>query len=157
MPDKKTAKKKSGTKKPTKKKPLGRPTKYNATIQKKADDYINKYKDLDQVIPSTAGLAVYLKISKKTLYNWAETNKAFLHTLETIQDMQELIAVNSGLSGAFQPTITKLVLANHGYHEKQDIEHSGNISTEKIDYSKLTDKELADMRRLANKARNQGN
>jgi len=31
--------------------------------------------------------------------------------------------VNKGLTGDFNATITKLMLANHGYSEKQSIDH----------------------------------
>jgi len=83
----------------------------------KALDYIKNYADYDDVIPSVAGLAVALEVSKKTLYNWSEVpeNIKFLHALEKLSTNQENKLLNGGLSGRFNPAITKLIMYNHGY------------------------------------------
>jgi len=43
-----------------------------------------------------------------------------LYTLSRIATNQEFRLLNGGLLGDFNPAITKLALANHGYSEKQD-------------------------------------
>ena len=98
----------------------GQPTKYNDEVLAQAIDYLE---DCPDIIPSAVGLAVHLKVSRKTLYNWAdkEENEEFANVLELINDAQHHKALNNGLSGDYNATITKLVLANHGYHEKQEI------------------------------------
>lgn len=156
----KTTKKKpvkTPAKKPTKKKKKspGAPTKYNANVQKKADSYIVRYKTYGDKVPTVCGLACVLGVVERTLYNWGDANPAFLQTLERIQATQKRGLVNGGLSGDFHPTIAKLMLSNHGMHEKNQIEHSGEVKTDNIDYSNLTGEELDTMRRLADKARNQ--
>lgn len=100
--------------------PFGRPTKYSPEMLEKAVDYVKNYEEHDHVIPSIAGLAVVLGVCRKTIYSWAdkEENADFLYTLGRIDTNQEFKLLNSGLSGDFNPTITKLALANHGYHEK---------------------------------------
>lgn len=97
----------------------GRPTDYNDKTISKVEDYLANCPD---AIPSLVGLAIHLGTTSKTIYNWSkvEGRDEFLHTLERIQDSQHNIALNKGLSGEFNATITKLVLANHGYHEKTE-------------------------------------
>lgn len=122
---------------------LGRPSLYNAELQAKADEYIFEFEKQGDVIPSHAGLACWLGLAKSTLYEWKKTYPAFSVTLEAIQSKQEVIAVNKGLAGIFNSTITKLVLANHGYSDKQEIEHHGRIDS-KVS-REMTDSELEEM------------
>ena len=99
--------------------PAGRPTDYNDEIISKVNAYIDECPD---ELPSIVGLAIYLEVTKKTIYNWSkvEGREEFLHTLDKIEDAQHNIALNKGLTGDFNATITKLVLANHGYHDKSE-------------------------------------
>lgn len=99
----------------------GQPTKYNNSILEIANDYIDSYNDkYEHAIPSVAGLAVILKVSRTTIYNWSEEpeNTEFLYTLSRIATNQEFKLLDGGLLGSFNPTITKLALANHGYSDK---------------------------------------
>lgn len=123
----------------------GRPTEYNEEVLKKAQDYVKHYVTNGDVIPSIAGLAVHLGVAKNTLYNWAkeEKNIEFMHTLEEIAYRQENVTLNSGLKGVFNSTISKLVLANHGYHDKQQIESTIAVTTTESDVKK----ELEDIKR----------
>ena len=105
----------------------GRPSKYNVGTQFKADIYLSIYEDqLEEVVPSHAGLAVYLKVCKETLYEWKKHHPKFSNTLRNIKIAQEQCLLNRGLSGKYNAQITKLMLANHGYSEKTDLKHSGD-------------------------------
>ena len=118
------------------KNPVGRPTKYNEDLQVQADEYIFKYKDVGDVIPSRVGLCCYLGVSKRISYEWELLYPEFLHTLENIESMQERTAVNRGLDGTFNAAITKLILHNHGYSEKQELAHTspdGSMSPTRIE------------------------
>ncbi len=103
--------------------PVGRPTKYNDEMQAQADAYIAEWSDYD-AIPSRVGLCCYLGIDKTTSYDWEVLYPEFSHTLRAVDAMQEREAVNKGITGAFNSTITKLVLANHGYSERQAVDHT---------------------------------
>lgn len=98
----------------------GRPTKYSTAMLKQAHAYTENYKALGDIVPTAAGLACELGVSKRTVYTWAEEHPEFSHTLQIVQAMQERKLTSGGLDGTFQPTITKLMLANHGYHDKVD-------------------------------------
>ena len=107
---------------------IGRPSLLDEEMLQRAKDYmLGGFKDIENVVPSAAGLACYLGVSKKTIFNWANVSEddennplgvEFLHTLNAIQDKQEMMLINGGLSQVFSGTITKLMLTNHGYSDK---------------------------------------
>jgi hypothetical protein len=103
----------------------GRPSKLTPELMDKAADYINKYQE-HSVIPSVAGLALYLKISRAAVYVWAKDNEDFMDILEDILSKQEQLCLSNGLTGDYNATIVKLVLGKHGYSDKQETELSGN-------------------------------
>ena len=105
---------------------MGAPTKYTQDLQDQADEYIFKYSEVGDVIPSRVGLCCYLGVSKRVSYEWEILYPDFMHTLDNIEAMQERTAVNRGLDGTFNAAITKLILHNHGYSEKQAIDHTTN-------------------------------
>lgn len=122
-------------------KKTGRPTKYDDTILDKTQDYINSCVDeydefhktrsdnsngYDRLVkvnlPSVAGLAVYLRVSKSTIWLWAKDYPDFSDALDEIAVLQEKRLVDGGMSGEYNSTIAKLVLAtNHNYREKSDV------------------------------------
>jgi len=96
---------------------MARPTKYNEEIQKLADEYISMplfetYKIQkvvrDEVvdvelqrpsgIPSVAGLALKLDVTRKTIYNWGEDESKFLYTLEKLNEKQKDFLLYHGLT-----------------------------------------------------------
>ena len=101
------------------KNPMGRPTKYNDQVLVDSIDYLMNCPD---ILPSVVGLAVHLGVCSKTLNNWCsnEDLSDFLRTLTMIKDAQHHKALIGGLTGGFNSVITKLVLANYGYHDKVD-------------------------------------
>jgi len=102
----------------------GRPTDYNEKILTRARDYLENYKKLGDEIPSNAGLAVYLGLSRDIIQKWRkeEGKEEFFYILAAIQVKQENVLINKGLNRGFNSNITKLILGKHGYHEKKDIE-----------------------------------
>lgn len=101
----------------------GRPTKYSAALQRKADAYVDGgWKKCGDVVPSIAGLSVEIGINRETAHAWAkdENKPAFSNTLKRMAAIQERESLSGGLSGKFNPTITKLLLHNHGYSDKSD-------------------------------------
>lgn len=109
----------------------GRPTDYCEEIQAKADAYADGgFIDCGDVVPSRAGLALELDLSRATLANW-EKHPAFLATLGKIAYLQERISLNGGLKGDLNSTIVKLLLANHGYSDKvqqDNVSSDGSMS-----------------------------
>ena len=111
----------------------GRPSILTPELKARAAEYVERFAENGDVIPSAAGLAVWLKISKASVYNFGAQDDQFLDTLNAIQAKQEAIALNNGLLGEFNAMITKLVLANHGYSDRvqQDVTSSDGSMTPK--------------------------
>jgi hypothetical protein len=103
--------------------PLGRPSLLTPELVAKAREYLFSYEEQGAVSPSVSGLACWLGISKASVYNYGEQNTDFLGTLDAIQAKQETVALNKGITGEFNSTIAKLVLANHGYSDRVQQDH----------------------------------
>ena len=100
---------------------VGRPSKYNRKLVRRAYEYITDYSKLGHAIPTKAGLCLYLGIGKDTVNRWSkESDKTeFKVALEQLEALQEASLVSNGLTGDFNSAITKLCLAsNHGYSEQ---------------------------------------
>jgi hypothetical protein len=125
----------------------GRPTEYTAEVQALADAYVDGgFVEQGDIVPSRAGLALALKCSRQTLKNW-ETNAQFLGTLDRLNFLQERISLNGGLRGDMNSTIVKLLLANHGYSDRVQQDHTssdGSMSPAKP-ARELSDQELEAM------------
>jgi hypothetical protein len=132
---------------------VGRPTKYNDEINQRAKEYIDTaFIAEGDAVPMAAGMACFLGVSKRTIYYWADENPEFLHTLDEMQAKQERMLASKGLSGDFNSVITKLMLSNHGYSDKQNIDHtSKGESLNKPDLSKLSNEELRQIAELQRK------
>lgn len=105
---------------------VGRPSELADCLVKAKEYLLGDYETFGDVVPSVAGLACYLGKSREAMYEYARNNKEFSDTLDSIKTMQENKLINKGLSGEFNATITKLMLSNHGYSEKQELDHKSS-------------------------------
>ena len=122
----------------------GRPTTYKEEYINKVDEYLAECQDEDKQVvkqssekyemydnklkvnlPTVEGFALWLGISKSTLYDWKKKHKDFSDSLEMIVEEQRKRLLNMGLSGDYNSTIAKLILSsNHGYTEKSNVDHT---------------------------------
>jgi len=72
-------------------------------------------------LPSIAGLAVFMGISRDTVYDWKGKYPYFSDIIEELLTMQERFLVEGGVSGSYNPMISKLILTKHGYADKQEV------------------------------------
>lgn len=95
-------------------------TTYNEKMQAKIDEYLDVY---ETPIPSVAGLSLYLGVTRACIYKWSKVpeNTALVESLARLSATQEEKALTGGLLGDYNSTITKLVLANHGYSDKAEV------------------------------------
>jgi len=102
--------------------PAGRPTDYSKETIAKSLDYLERYKEFGDVIPSIAGLSVVLGVARKTIYDWAsqDEKKEFCNIVEKLLAHQEKQLVDNGLVGTYNSSITKLMLTKHGYSDKTE-------------------------------------
>ena len=103
----------------------GQPTKYSAEAQEIADAYVDGgFVECGDVVPSVAGLAVEIGVNRDTMYAWRDKHKEFSDTLARMMFVQERLSLSGGLRGDMNSTIVKLLLANHGYSDRQAVDHT---------------------------------
>lgn len=113
----------------------GRPTKATDELLARANDYLDHWQDFG-VIPSITALALYLGVSRQTLHNWAtEQGHPFFDILERTMCLQEVTALNKGLTGEWNAMLVKLVLGKHGYHDRTETDntHRGEVKVTRIE------------------------
>lgn len=113
---------------------LGRPIKYRPIFKKKTLEYVQKCRDeWERVVknesekgtqfeiknkvelPTMAGLALYLGVTKTSLYKWKKEYPDFSYSLSSLLAEQEKRLTNNGLGGQYDPKLTALLLGvNHG-------------------------------------------
>lgn len=123
----------------------GRPTIWNTPeeLEAKVVEYFNSTNKV-----TISGLALYLGVERKTLYNYEERPE-FLHIIkkarQTVEAKYEEILVYDKNMAVIFP------LKNMGWTDKQEIdqktEHSGSIN-HRVDYSKLSDAALREISNL---------
>jgi hypothetical protein len=138
----------------------GRPTDYTPEIIAAAWIYANGgWKDVGDLVPSVAGLACEIGIRRETCHAWAkEPNNEFSNILKVIAEKQERALLNNGLSGAFNPPITKMMLSKHGYSDKIETDltsSDGSMTPQALNLKNLSDTELEAMGKLMAKAQAQ--
>ena len=114
----------------------GRPSSYTDETDEQAREYLSGgYKgDLidsnspelgytGEPYPTIAGLALYLGISRETVYAWKgdETKPEFSDIVDDLMATQEMKLIRGGILNEFNPTITKLALTKHNYSDRQDM------------------------------------
>ena len=107
--------------------PGGRPTLYTDELLEKAREYIENHVKYGDVVPSHAGLATEIGITRKTLYEWAKDSEkaAFSDILDECNRKQERMLLSGALVGDMNANIAKLMLGKHGYSEKHQQELTG--------------------------------
>ena len=95
--------------------PAGRPSKYTPALLMKAYTYLSVYKQNDEVVPTIAGLAVFLGITKQTCFVWRDEpdKQQFSDLLDNLMDVQERELASGGLQGRYNGSITKMMMTKH--------------------------------------------
>jgi hypothetical protein len=104
---------------------MARPTEYTPEIVEMAKEYLETFSDLGDVVPTIAGMACEIGRARSTLYKWAgeDGKEEFSDIFNQVAEYQERRLVNGGLSGGFNPAVTKMMLTKHGYSDKSEIDH----------------------------------
>lgn len=139
--------------------PAGRPSEYSESILIQSAEYLKACSDkrikriagesekftkydykLKVNLPTLEGLARYLKIHRDTVYAWEKEHPEFSDIIGELRAKQLESLVNNGLSGDYNPTIAKVLLAKHGYKESTEVENKGGVKftfEEPDEYKKL--------------------
>ena len=120
--------------------PAGRPTDYTPELIAKAWEYANGGWEAVDTVPTVAGLACELNISRDTCYEWGKDAQKpeFSDILSKIAQTQERTLVNNGLKGDYNAPIAKMMLTKHGYSDKTEVDNTssdGSMSPKGLDLS----------------------
>lgn len=108
----------------TPKHPGGRPTLYDPAMNDMLDEYLKTTGREQTSLPTIEGFAIYLGVTRDTLYEWKKVHPEFSDTLKKIMTMQAQQLINDGIYGGKEvnATIVKLLLQNnHGMKERNDV------------------------------------
>ena len=91
----------------------------------KAEEYVETAWKENEAIPSISGCALFLGVPRRTLRQWMDTDylgcrEPFPELRDKLLALQEVRLLSAGLQGTFTPSITKLVLHQHGYSDKSE-------------------------------------
>ena len=127
---------------------FGRPSKLTPEIVEKAWEYIANTTSVavnaGGLLPTKERLGLTLKVSRETLYKWAESNEDFSDILATIDQMQADMLLQNSLVGRYNPTIAKLILSKHGYVEKTEQDQNVKLVQPILGGSSVKKKEESD-------------
>jgi hypothetical protein len=114
----------------------GRPSKLDEEMYNKAELYISgDWEITGDLIPSMEALAIYLNVSRSTVKLWASSDERFSAITDVLKATQAVKVMNKGLSGDFNSTISKVILAQHGITEKTEVHNTVSLEA-------LSDEEL---------------
>lgn len=135
---------------------MGRPKDYSEEILIKSREYLDSCVDtydefhktrgektdsferlITAKIPSIEGLALHLKISRDTVYDWEKKYPDFSYIIEELRLTQASKLINKGTTGEYNSTITKVLLSKHGYREavEQTGLNGGPLQVQVVNYA----------------------
>ena len=92
------------------------------------------------IFPTFEGLATYLGVGTRTLYDWELEHADFSQTMEKVRDTQRQLLITNGLTGSYNTRFAMFLLkANHGMSEKDPL-----ISATQNSYMNISPDLLAD-------------
>lgn len=92
----------------------------------RAYSYTLEHEALGDPVPTVAGLAVTLGVTREQVYTWRKKRPEFDEACKFLMATQERKLMAGGVTGEFKPVITKLLLmSNHGHHERKQVDHTG--------------------------------
>ncbi len=93
------------------------------------------------------GFARKIGVSKSVIYDWARKYPDFAYSLAHARDMRRSMIIDNALSGLYNPLFAKLAAANlFGWHDRQDVNHTGEVKSVIVRYHKPEREALPDNR-----------
>ncbi len=88
----------------------GRPTKYttssNRLVRKYTNDCLEK-----GIFPTFEGLATYLGVETRTLYDWELEHPDLSQTMDKIRDTKKQLLITNGLTGSYNTRTSEISLS----------------------------------------------
>lgn len=99
----------------------GRPRLLTPELMEKAESYLHRWKDMGDTVPTLESFALFLEITRPTVYDWKANNEEFSYIVEKVSAAQARELMNRSLSGELNASISKLMLHKHGFSEKSEV------------------------------------
>lgn len=92
-------------------------------------------------LPTVERLALHLKISRSTLDEWVKLNEDFAYIVDRLRLKKSDQLQQGGITGAYNPSVTKLLLGPEGYADRSQSEqtNNGNVTVEVVNYADKPD------------------
>lgn len=97
---------------------IGRPTEFNENTVKMVEKYIKDDFKKDEIVPTITGLAIYLGITRQTIYDWSSKNEEFSDIMGILMTTQEKRLLSGSLTNKLNTKIATLMLVKHGYKKQ---------------------------------------
>lgn len=95
---------------------IGRKTIYSEMMLEATLKYVENFDTLTKaIVPSVAGLSLYLKCSRSSIENWRKEHDDFGFVIEMLLASQEELLINKGLANEYNTGIARMMLFNHGW------------------------------------------
>ncbi len=108
----------------------GRPTTYTDAVLLELPKYIDECAR-KKSLPKRVGFALFIGVAKATLWAWDKKFPQLHEALLMLDSIQEDIVLDGALYNKMNAVIAKLVLANHGYFDKQMVDSTNtNLNTD---------------------------
>lgn len=111
--------------------PGGRPSKLTTELIQKAEKYLADNEALGPAasLPTVERLCLILDIDTDTFYEWKAKKRQFSGIARRLKLTSSDKLQQNSLAGRWNPSISKLLLSQHGYVEKteQNLNHSGAV------------------------------
>ena len=112
--------------------PAGRPKKYTDEVVEEIRLAMEEYIDLTD-IPIVAEFAYQNRVERRKLYEFAENNDEFNHTIKRLIDKKEAQLERLALTKEIQHTMAIFSLKQLGWRDITETEHSGSVGISIID------------------------
>ena len=140
--------------------PIGRPSKYKPEYCQQLVEFMSRepYREVQDVFtdkngnerissrlvandpPFITAFARKIDVETSTMYDWGKEHADFHSALICARELQTEFIATNGMNGLFNSQFTKFAAVNMtDWRDKQEIEHSGNVSLSSRMQSLLSD------------------
>ncbi len=111
---------------------MGRPKKYTVEVIEKIRQALELYTAATD-IPILAEFAYQNNVPRRTLYDFADNDDEFSHTIKELIDKKEAQLERKGLNKEIDRGMAIFSLKQLGWKDNQDVNHSGTLAINLID------------------------
>jgi hypothetical protein len=117
---------------PSKRK-VGSPEKYtDKQLVELTKDYISDGYRVNDLFPNIAGLALWLKLNRTTIYERAKECKEFSNTLESLKDLMEQNITKNALEGKYNANFATFLCKSRLGMKENDVPQTQQVNIQVV-------------------------